>query len=499
MNKEIAEQVAKLERLVVCGEHEVCREMLILDSFKNLPRDLNVKVADLAIRVHLPIDALKRLHPFVYPENSFLQNTTAQEKIVYASALYNLGAIRESLELLSEIKIDDHPEVLFHRASAHFFSWNYSRGIPELKKFVDSKKINNYRKTVGEVNLAAAYISTSDWSMAHSLLDRIQIECEAQNYQLLLGNCFELRAQIHVYNSEFDLALEDLDHAEELLKHQNGSYTLFVEKWQVICRFYKEPSSENEKRLDVFRSKALQMRQWATVRECDLFASIIKKDTELFEKVIMGTESEFYLQRARKLFGVHSFARGHYRLRLGSFSKVSLAFDPYSKGTLTEALYEKPLLFKLFSALTRDFYQPSNLGMLFQKIYPDEKFNPFNSPQRVLQLLRRLNSWFKKFDLPLRVQFQKSEFRIIALQTTSVLLKRGETASISKLKLTDLKKLTHDRALTIVKISELLQISKSSARRLVQQALSERKMVKYGAGRSSLYQFNSPKRKPQAA
>jgi hypothetical protein len=235
------------------------------------------------------------------------------------------------------------------------------------------------------------------------------------------------------------------------------------------------------------------------VRECDLFASIIKKDVALFEKVIMGTESEFYLQRARKLFGVHSFVRGHYRLLLGQPSEKLFEFDPYSKGALPEALYEKPLLFKLFSALTRDFYQPSNIGLLFQKVYPDEKFNPFNSPQRVLQLLRRLNSWFKKSNVTLRVKFQKSEFSIIAQQPTSLLLKRGEDDSISKLKLVDLRKMTDDRALTILKIAELLDISKSSARRLVQQALAERKMVKHGIGRSSLYQFASSKRKRQAA
>lgn len=495
---------AELQSLVVGGHHAKCREILEQYHPQKIPRMWAYPLADLAVRAHFPLFALKALHSSVLQGNAFGAPATHQERMTYARALYHLGAVEDSIEILQSVDAKREPDVLFLRACASIFNWNYLAAIPDLKMYLRSKEVAPYRRVVAKVNLAAAYVNIGAWTEAEIWLTEIQNECEAQSYTLLLGNTLELRSQVELFQGRFASALSFLEKAQVLLEKQGALYSLYVEKWQAVCHCLQAPTIENLLRLKAVRKKALEVGHWSTIRECDLFCAIATQDEQIIRKVIMGTPSEFYRQRARKLFKTDLVFRGQYKWKIKGDVAVdhAMTFNPYRKiPGRRVALYEKPMLLSLFEALAGDFYQPSHISLLFKKIYPAEKFNPFSSPARVLQLLRRLDHWFKDNEIPLRVRFKKSEFCLRSIGDVFVIVQRGKDLAQQSSKyrqLADLRLLLKNKSLSVEKICRHLDISESSARRLLKQGLLAGQIKKMGVGRSTVYLAGSTRQKSEA-
>lgn len=488
--------LSDFEKLVVAGEHERCRLQLDSLSQREISRELAPRFAQLANRVHHPVFAMKLLYQFVFPDNSFARPASVQEKSVYAYSLLNLGASKEALDLLESIDATFDPEVFLQRAFAHFKNWDYLKSLPSLDAFIASENLSPYRKLVGQVNLAAAYISLGRWSAADQLLQFIEQQCIAGDFYLLLGNCYELQAQAHFFQKKYHLALSCLEKGIEILKNQKGLYLIFVEKWMIICRCFLEPTENHLDQLRLTREKAYQENYWETARECDLFEGILTHDETLIRKVLMGTPSDHYCQRARELFGPKAFRRsGEYSLLLQGARQglVTRSFNPYNAGSKGERLSEKKYLLALFEALTLDFYKPSYLGSLFKIIYPDEKFNPNTSPQRVLQLLKRLNQWFKNHNWPIYVQFKKSEFALKAHESISITIYRGRRVTHLSQTTADVRKIFRGRTFTAAQFSRAMGFSKSSGYQMMQKLLAQGKVISVGKGRGTSYQFTQSK------
>ncbi len=185
---------------------------------------------------------------------------------------------------------------------------------------------------------------------------------------------------------------------------------------------------------------------------------------------------------------------GNFHLRLGPGSEqpdCTREFDPYQRTSAGGALFSKPLLFALFQALIVDFYQPQTLAMLFQRVYPSEKFNPFTSPARVLQLLRRLNRWFLANNLPLRIDFTKSEFQLTSIEGIKVLIVRGNERTAKAAKLSELKAHFRGTKFTVSELCAKLQISKATAERLLHTALRDGVIRKERKSRGVTYRFTT--------
>ena len=498
---------SEVEFLVTEGNHEKGRTLLNSHDPKKIPRKLAGLIGSLAFRMNLPLYTLKALQRIVYPENTFDVPATDSEKTVYATALIGLGALREAIEILDAINLEEEPEALLHRAGASMCDWNYAAAIPYLKKYTSSNKISAYRCLVGKVNLAAAFVATSDWISASQLIKNIRADCESNSHLLLLGNCYELEAQVELFQGRYDSALAILEKAMISLKDQGGLFSLFVQKWMVLCWCMKA-QSESEKLTELQKFKALQdqalnLRHWNTLRECDFLTAIVTKDENLLKKIIMGTPSEFYRQRARKLSGTSLHAIGQYLFYIGkpkTDQSATAVFDPYkAKDDSKEALFKKPILLNLFDALTQDFYQPSTIGRLFQKIYPDEKFNPFSSPARVLQILRRLNAWFVENSWPLKVEFKKSEFKLISFDDIFLAVQRGKKVSAAKGSIFELKNIFGNDSFCVVKVAEALRVSEVTARRLLKRALMDGEIIKDRSRQGLIYLFATPKQKSKRA
>lgn len=488
----------ELNNKVVQGLHNDVKTALTDLNVKKIPREHAFTLAEIAWRVSEPLLTLKILHDLIFPENTFSQPATAKEKMTYASALANLGATTDALTMLNQIDHSQEPEVLLRKAIANFKSWNYAASVPLLKEFISHPDVSAYKRLIGKVNLAAALINQSEFDAARLLLKGIQTECETQSHFLLLGNCFELLAQVEFYELRFESALSLLEKALLHLKNQAGDFSMYAEKWTLICLCFQNQKSPNQfsvalENFRALRNQALNLRHWETLREYDLFSAILTRDENLIRKVIMGSPSEHYRQRARRLFGNAVIPLGHYHYTLGSKSNAQEVFDPYAQQKDKEALYEKPMLLALFEALTQDFYQPSHIGALFQHIYKHEKFDPNTSPDRVLKLIKRLNLWFVAQSVSLRVRLKKSEFCLIAHDDhqIQILISKGKKLSKNGGQIHQLKRLFRDRTFSAQHVADKLNMSRGSARSLITQALKTGQIVKTGTGRATTYRLKS--------
>ncbi len=483
--------IDQLERHVVEGHHDEVKRATNKLYLKQVPRNFAWPLAELAWRIGEPILTLKLLNRIVFPKNALASSPTDREKFIYATALGNLGAADEAITIFESINSQKEPEVLLRKSLVHFRVWNYPAAIPYLEKFLAQSELTPYRRLIGKVNLAAAFVVDCKYDVASSLLQEIKSECLLNNYFLLLGNCYELMAQVEFFNKNFDPAISLLDSAIDLLKKQGGEFLLFAEKWKIICEAFKLRDSESLEKLRTFNKKSQGAGQWETARECDLFESILTQNEDLLRKVIIGTPFECYRARARHLFGKNILSQGHFHLELGKsqgFTKA-FVFNPYDIQNENEGLHAKPLLLALFETLTLDFYKPSHIGLIFQKIYNGEKFDPFSSPKRVLGLIKRLNQWFEDQHVPLRVKMKKSEFCLIPLDDApvSILVQRAKALSKQDGNLSYLRYFFSTRTFSAQNVSEKMKISRASALNLITQAVENGYVTKRGCGRGTTY------------
>ncbi len=497
-----------LDEWVVKGQHRAVKAELKRLNLRRIPRKWASILAEVAWRISSPLLTVKILHRFIHPSNSLAQAPTAREKMAYGSALANLGAIDEALQLLDEVDSGGEPEVLLRKSIVYFKTWNYEAARPLLLDYVNRAGVSEYRRLIGQVNLAACLVNLCQWEEAQDLLSHIQHTCMEKSHWLLLGNCFELQGQVAFFQQNFDLALSLLDRALEHLQNQEGDFYLYAEKWRQLSFCFKVRDSKSAlveylSHLSTIRTKAQDLLHWETIREMDLFEAILKQDDELCRKVLIGTPWAHYRNRIRRLYGTTAIPLGRFVWTLGSTSGnvKTYVFDPYEKQNGQESLYDKPLLLAAFGALTSDLYKPSHIGGLFQKLYTNEKFDPYTSPERVLKAIKRLNQWFISNQVPVRVHLKKSEFCLMAQEghQVKIMINRGKKLTKEEGHFHQIKELFQDRSFTVQKLSEQLQVSTSTARSIVTKAIEADFLIKMGQGRNISYRLKTRIKKRKAA
>ncbi len=486
--------IEKIESYALQGLHENCRDAFSKLDSKKIPRSLKVRFAELAFRINFPIMTLKILKPCIYPISPFAEKASDKEKMIYSSSLASLGVVRDALSVLKTVDVENEPESLFHIASTHMFDWDYENALEVLKQYIAVASLPPYKKLVGNVNLVACFITLRQWDDAKKLVTQCIEQCVQNSYQLLLGNCLELKGQIELFNGDYEKAIVTFQQARSCLAHQKGNYLLFVEKWIVFCQGKISNNLQRhlvEKEFSSLKDKALQIGHWATLRECDLLQAILLQDEDLIRKVYLGTPSTVYRKRIKNFYGQTISNTNNYQLRLGSLDTDTplVRFDPLARLPNQSGLFQKPKLLQIFKALSEDFYQPSTIGYLFQKTYPTERFNAETSIPRVLQLLRSLNKWFSQQNLPLRVLFKKSEFKLVSEAPILVTIHRLNQIDSVNGNLIALKDHFKFREFSAQHVGEVLNISGSTAGRFLEAALQKKLIQKRGNGRGTVYRI----------
>ncbi len=490
--EELTQIANELDSLIRMGQGAVVRSRLVEFQRAQLPRAIICEFAHLARRVNLPWLGVCWLNPIVRPEFPGQQPATSTEQAAYASVLTRMGFTAEALALLEQISGDDLPEVWLYQALAYMGRWEYRKAIPSLKKYLRTRNLDSYQKLLAQVNLASAYIAVDNHHSAEVLLTELREQTVGQ--QLLHGNTLELSAQTAILQGEYGLAQAYLRDGESRLSSHGGPSELHLQKWRALLKlFMYGPGSESQQEILKVRQRALQIQSYETVRDCDYFWSLYKRDPHLFTHVYFGTPFLTYRKRMVQPRQSWIHLPAHYHWDPGHFHPAPLTpdFDLTMGRSLldsTVCIGDEELLARLLQVFCSDFYRRPSLWRVFAEVYSGEHFNPWTSPGRVYRLIQRFRVWCQKHELPWTVSVKNSEvfFRSTSCYTVSVTAEKTYLQKSSQ-NLNIIQDRFRDSSFTTYQAAQVLNLSSRTTHRILKEGLEKNILEKFGRGAATLY------------
>lgn len=480
--------IVQLDEKMKAGRDVEVRQALLKTRFAQVPRRLLASFAALALRAQLPDLCVRLLHPIVRIADH-VSDAADEEKAKYAAGLARLGMPSEALALLKEIDADKLPEVYLYEITALFSRWEYAPSVPLLRKYLQSSELNEYQREVGKVNLAAALVHTRKHEEAKALLSQLHEISRCKGYQLLLANTLHLSAEEALLRGDWTSAESALSESLSLLSDDKSLDAFFVRKWRAIMNVIRSRTVALGE-LDAIRSEALERKHWETIRDCDLFDGVARKDHDLLRHVHFGTPFESFRERIRDEFGVNLDVPASYvwEIRPGAGAPIFSLQSGRLLGKEGKLRDLPPTERKVLVALASDFYRPFRLPQLFERLYPGEYFNPESSPFRVHQTKDRLRSWFKKAKLPLTISEDNGWYRLEA--TAPFSLEIGDQAKAPEnWEVARLKAKWAEQPFSATQAGETLGVSAQTALRLLKRAEEEKTVERSGGGPKTRYRF----------
>jgi len=474
------ELIERCEEALRAGHRHLAAQSLQELSPSKVPRVWRLPLANLCRRARLLALGLRLLTPVVRNQEAIREpGASADEKAEYAILLERCGAGREALELLKPLDPKQTPEVRIARVHCYFGMWNYELAVPELQEYLRQPR-TPFLATVSRLNLAAAFIALGRLDEAPGFIEQVIADAGKMKNQKLQGNALELLAQIHVARNDRAAAAKALQEAVPLLG-VGSTDLLFVEKWRAVMDAKQTGAVEP---ILAVRKKALGMRHWETVRDCDLRALEVKFDLEPFHYLYFGTPYQAYRKKIVGLLG-HAPSAAH--LTLGK--EGARCFD-LENGTLEggEDLRKAGKVHGLFEILMRDFYRPISLGGLFSELFRDEYFNIDTSPNRVMQIMTRARRWIRENDLPLSITARDGAFTCSIDGELSVrVLAERRMADPHAERVRALRHRYGENAFTSEDGCDVLGLSRTAFRNFIALAIEAGQIEKYGASTATVY------------
>jgi tetratricopeptide (TPR) repeat protein len=476
------------------------RKLLVLKELTLIlktrpPQEFLPALARIAYRNHAYVLALRVLHPLMQKEREGLGKATPEALNIYATALMWIGSLEEAQKCLDQIRA--LPDALLTKAFIDFAKWDYQNAIPTLLTYINSRKISDYQKLVGKINLLAAYICVGAFGQARAVLEELQPTLsENPDYKILYGNSLELQSQIYIYESKFEKASVSLEKSEEVTKDQPGRYLLYVNKWKSILQLSQRPNdSAAQVVIEQVKKEALDLQSWETVRDCDFQMARITGNTELLHRTLAGTPYKGYHKMVQSLYGIS--LPDHHQLTFcpGEISRtpVTVSFD-------TERIPANSFLtstnWALLQLMTKDIYRPPRMGVVFAALYSQEYFNPFTSPQRVRNSVFRFNSWAEKRALEFRIEIRQGGFFLNGPAGHGISCRPRRRALPGwQMQLKEFNEKNESKSFTSTMLADHLNMTRRNASSLIKKALNSRVIQKLGRGKNSRYVFFSGRRK----
>lgn len=465
----------------------VAEELSRLDVGE-IPRRWLWPIAKIARRTGCFVLGLKILSPVIHPHKRAIRAAPSPEELAEHSALLiQMGAIREGLQILSEIDSAVVADVLLYRSYGHFNRWEYGAAIPLLESYLETP-LDPYSRVVGQLNLAAACIVERQEMKALSLLESIAAYARENSFGRILGNCFELRAQIDLRAERWEAASASLNQATDFLKGDQSTDRFFVRKWTVILEALRD---RNRAVLTSLRRETLERGEWETLREIDLNSLKITFDQTTFNCLFFGTPYATYRDRIATELRTHP-TEDELIIRQGR-----LCFD-FESGELFDGkpdqkrlLAKAPALVRqVLQSLIRDFYRPVRLGGLFSELYQRDYFDVNSSPNRVHQALHRTRTWLKQNLVSLEIHETSGHFRLALGQGLSFKIPlHNHPMDNYSLRLNKLKQQFLDQAFSSRQARETLQLKAATFNKFAATAVESRHLERTGAGSAIYYRL----------
>ena len=480
-----ADLVAKCESEIRAGRMASARRLLQKLNLGDVPRTWALPVAHVARRTGLISFAMRLLAPIVRPKKPLSHPATDKERAEYGVLLHRAGAAIESLEMLGRVNPAEAPEALLYKVYCLFGEWDHLAAVPLLKDYLHRTN-NPYQAMVGELNLCSALVSARQLDEALANLNDYAARAAEQKHVRLLGNCLELRAQVHLHLRDFRSAKADLQSAADHLSDGKVFDSILVRKWSLIAEALE---SGDATALDRLREEAKQAFQWETVREADRFKLAVRFEAGAFDHLYFGTPHTAYRKLVCEELGREP-STGSYVWGGGKGSILDLPTG------LFEGWHSKvpPMPRKrhaLFSVLARDFYQGVRIGGLFSQLFPGEYFDIFSSPQRVRQQIYRARLWAEENAVPIEIAEHRGFYSLQIGRGFGIRVK-AEDQSVDGWAREWQQLLMHlgsRETFTAAEASTALGLSRSGMKRLASWALERGLVMREGLGASTTYRL----------
>jgi tetratricopeptide (TPR) repeat protein len=463
-------RIQKCDALIRKGSLPLARELLKNLPISRIPRDARLPLAQLARRLGLLSLGLRLLFPLI---NRNAKQSRGQMELFaeYAVLLVQNGSVTEAMRLLQDRDLTLHPDALLAMAWCHFERWEYELALPLLRKYIPAQP-KPYFNLAGRINLAEALLATKNFAEALELLSSAIIEAEKNQHIRLMANALHLRAQVYAEKKMLKKSDADLFRALSIFGDTNAPDALLIRRqWA----FNRAAECGSPKSIQVFRTEALSLKAWESVRECDLQLS--KTNRKILPRLYFGTPYPGYRHRLEKTYSPPvNFLWGH-------TESDALDLSQRTKGVTRQNLL-------LLDILLRDFYLPFSAGGIFSELFPVEIYDPFLSPIRVHQCLKRLRQWFLREKIPLEVVCKNRRYLLRPTAPFSVLIPlalRHESRAESPLD--KLVSAFGEKLFSREEAAQILGFSKATTNRYLLNEISDARIEKIGAGKNTRYRL----------
>ena len=397
-----------LEAGLRAGGVSKVRKALLTVNISKLKREELLQVSNLARRAGVPLIALRALGSIVHQNREIHSPATVEELASYAIALHKVGASGEAQMLLKPLNGKTHPQVLLYRAFVHFSKWEYREPIHDLQQFIEAKGLSSYERLVGQLNLAAAFVTEELYTDAETLLSNIFSIAKQHSFSAVYSSALELSAQLSYARRDFQRGLKYLTEARELTEAQTEAQLAWVDKWQCLIELAQHGvTSSGLDRLHKIRAASILRGDSETCRECDLREAILSQNLDLFVRVYAGTPFSAYRKRMFRLWTPMSSLPQTLRWTPPG-SLVGHGELDLQLGRTNTGIEVKPgqSTHRLLWAMSLDFYRHSSVGSLFHVLFADQYFDPETSRDRVQAIIYRSREWLQQNKITLSIQMR---------------------------------------------------------------------------------------------
>lgn len=477
----------ELENLIRTGQLKKAASLLKKVRLSQLSRSEALEFAKLASRVGLPQLSLKLLRPIVRGDQ-LLSPATDAEKIQYANTLRKLGANPEAIEILKNVDANKNPEALLNLAYCYTVLWHYDLVIPTLRKYLSMIDSKSYSASVAKVNLLAALINENHLEEAEEFSSDLREVLKPSESALLLGNVWELSAQLKLKLSDWDAAIECLEKASSLLQHaENSVSALFIEKWMAIAKSLKKGVATDQ--LIAVSERAQKIRQWETIRDCEYYLAKLSGDEAKLLHLYFGTPFVSYRKRIIETLGGSEKLPETYTWCVNDSPEKIFDLSLSVTEDQRHSLPTGQALHRLWIVLSQDFYRPFQLVSLFGKLFPGDYFDPATSPNRTQLVIKRLRAWWQKENLPFAIDAGDGGFRLKLAPGAAIKVPRNPLPLNGiELELKRFSLLIRKTEFTSKEAAKILSMSRSETHRILQEAERKGLIELSGATNKAIYQ-----------
>lgn len=483
-------QLDEIDRLIRTGKLQQATSLLQEICSNPIQGSLRKKAAELCLRTGLYLVGLKVISPSVIDENGEIWSSAKAEDICeYSILLQKLGMAEEAIEKINACKnltTKPPPKALLYLAICHFSLWDYEAAIPYLRLYCQHPDLSDYQKQIGRVNLLSALTVTERLNEAEELQRELQPSLEEANLRTLNANCLEIKALIQIKKNDILGAEKNLQSALALLEAESQRSQIFIEKWFSYVNAVKENSVIP---LEKFKRRAFAAGFWEGVRDADFLSLKIQFNEEVFKRLVYGTDLRCFQERVLKEMGRPWPAEP--TTQFGPDSDQ--IFDTY-RGTLNgNTIFETGRkVHHLLHAISYDLYRPAGVGKLFARVFRDESFNVFSSPNKLYQLVNRLRADLKTKDLPVSIEKLDSGYKLRFLKPVRLVgYLYKEVPKREDLTFNQIFAHAGKASLSRQEIVSFLQQPEATCSRLLKKAVENNVLEKSGNGRKTVYRLGS--------